>query len=268
MGYTTDFIGKLTITPELTDAQVAYINQFSNTRRMKRKASLCRNMHDPLRKAVGLPMGDGCGYFVGGLGSFGQDCDKSVLDSNSPPEGQPGLWCQWTVTKDSLEWNGGEKFYSYVPWLEYLIEHFFKRWNVTLNGQINWQGEERGDTGTILVQGNMVTASASNISDDEDREEEETGEWSFKITDDTMMNEDGCAISLKGDYESLICWDLKDHRWLCVVHRSDFYPCFKLFVADYSEADMASWINSTYKDMKVKRCTIKGITKDNHDRIV
>ena len=36
MGYTTDFSGKMTCTPKLTEDQIAYINLFSQTRRMAR----------------------------------------------------------------------------------------------------------------------------------------------------------------------------------------------------------------------------------------
>ena len=71
---------------------------------------------------------------------------------------KPGFWCQWVPTEDGwgLEWNGNEKFYNYVEWLEYLIEHFFKKWDVRLNGEIEWKGEESGDLGKIIVTDNVV----------------------------------------------------------------------------------------------------------------
>lgn len=47
--------------------------------------------------------------------------------------------------------------------LKYLIEHFFKRWKRTLNGKINWQGEDDGDQGIIHVKDNKVRAIADVI---------------------------------------------------------------------------------------------------------
>jgi hypothetical protein len=77
------------------------------------------------RQAAGLPLGREAAYFIGGGGFMGQDRDDSVLDYNVPPKDQPGLWCQWpTEDRTAIAWNGGEKFYCYVPWLRYLLEHF------------------------------------------------------------------------------------------------------------------------------------------------
>jgi hypothetical protein len=138
MGYTTDFSGELEIYPEITPEHRAYINQFSNTRRMKRNPDITLLLEDPYRDNVDLE-GDGYygvegGYFVNGDGVAGQARDASIIDYNSPPLGQPGLWCQWVVNDyNYLEWDGGEKFYNYTEWLDYLIEHFFEPWGYTLN---------------------------------------------------------------------------------------------------------------------------------------
>jgi len=154
MGYTTYFDGKLSIDPPLTKEQVNYINKFSDTRRMQRDPAKLANLPDPIREAVDLPLGVNGGYYVGSTCDFlsGQDRDE-VIQYNSPPSGQPGLWCQWVVSDDgsTLEWDGEEKFYEYGNWLRYLIEHFFSKWGRTLEGEISWQGEESDDRGVIYV---------------------------------------------------------------------------------------------------------------------
>jgi hypothetical protein len=123
-------------------------------------------------------------YFAKDDGNSGQSKDASIIDFNTSPgqlgygedydgvdrwtemqrrlknnECQPGLWCQWIVTEngEQLEWDGGEKFYEYVEWLNYLIAHFFSKWNVMLNGEISWEGENKNDTGKIIVIDNVVT---------------------------------------------------------------------------------------------------------------
>jgi len=71
--------------------------------------------------------------------------------------GMPGYWCQWIINDDGeLEWDGGEKFYAYDDWLNYLIKHFFEPEGYILNGEITFQGEDADDFGKICVTDNKV----------------------------------------------------------------------------------------------------------------
>lgn len=158
MGYTTYFDGQLAIDPPLSPKEVEYINKFADTRRMNRE-------NGP--------------YFVGGEGFKGQDAEADVIDHNSPPPEQPGLWCQWIVSEDgtTLEWDGGEKFYCATEWMEYIINHFLgqdpiaKKSNKhfdfleghTLNGEITATGEESDDNWKIVVEDNKVTEIQGHI---------------------------------------------------------------------------------------------------------
>lgn len=65
---------------------------------------------------------------------------------------------QWEPTEDGwgLQWSGGEKFYGYVEWLEWLIKYFFKPKGIILSGTLIYQGEEIGDVGQIKVNDNLV----------------------------------------------------------------------------------------------------------------
>lgn len=158
MGYTTDFTGCFTLDRQLDPLHHEYLTKFANTRRMKRSHfALCGN--DFLHVEVGLGVGTEGEYFVDGGGSHGQDREDSIVDYNSPPATQPGLWCQWVPTEDGneIEWDGGEKFYDYVKWLEYLIAHFLNRWGYTLNGRVHWRCERTEEIGTIVVEDNVVT---------------------------------------------------------------------------------------------------------------
>lgn len=160
MGYTTDFEGVLTLDKPLTEAQAEYLRKFNNTRRIKRDEGITQGLEDEVRMAAGLPVGDEGGFYVGSTAPYGQDRYDApgVLDSNQPPIGQPGLWCQWTIGEknDTIEWDQGEKFYSYHEWLFYLIEHFLKPWGYVVNGSIDWEGEDSSDVGTIVVVDNVI----------------------------------------------------------------------------------------------------------------
>ena len=80
MGYTTDFYGQFELDRPLAPKHAEYLNQFSETRRMKRNAGVAAKLPDPTREAAGLPIGTEGEYFVGAGGDFGQNSDESVLD--------------------------------------------------------------------------------------------------------------------------------------------------------------------------------------------
>lgn len=164
MGYTTDFKGSFNITPALKPEHKAYINKFSETRRYKRDAGITEMMADPIRIAAGLPIGVDGGFYVNHNRCdwpYTRDTRNSVVDYNEPPAGQPGLRCQWVANDEGVElsWDGSEKFYNYIEWLEYLINTFLEPWGYALNGEIKWYGEERADIGKIFVVANTVTWS-------------------------------------------------------------------------------------------------------------
>lgn len=185
MGYTTDFTGEFHLDHSLTPEHKAYLIAFARTRRMKRNSELTEKMPDPIRKAIGLPIGPEGAYYVGSDkdGNCGQSRTDDILDYNAPPgqigydpkipflkrmsknrerteKGtcQPGLWCQWAPNEDgtSIIWDGGEKFYEYVPWIVYLIKNFLEPWGYILNGIVEWQGEENEDSGVISIKNNTV----------------------------------------------------------------------------------------------------------------
>lgn len=161
MGYSTDFYGHFTVDPPLKAEHAAYLRAFNNTRRMKRDALKAALRPDPKREAVGLPVGDEAGYFVGEPPSRPIEMPKhavadDVVDYNTPPEGQPGLWCQWIPGPDgtTIEWDGGEKFYCYAEWLQYLLDHFLLGWGYKLGGVVEFQGEDFGDSGELEITDN------------------------------------------------------------------------------------------------------------------
>ena len=156
MGYTTEFEGQVKVVPPLNSAEVAFLTKFSETRRMRRERGP---------------------YYVDSDGFRGQSRDADVLDYNAPPDGQPGLWCQWIPTADgsAIEWDGGEKFYDSEEWMAYLINHFLRPGAVAastgdpqfaeftfdhvLNGHIDAQGQEMSDRWRLRVNHNEVSTA-------------------------------------------------------------------------------------------------------------
>jgi hypothetical protein len=143
MGYDSNFSGSFSLNKPLTEADKTFLKKFAETRRMKRKI-------------------DGYGvdgeFFVDGSGFNGDGDDSTIVDYNEPPRTQPGLWCQWIPNEDgtAILWDGGEKFYDYVKWIEYLIDKILKPRGYVLNGEVYWQGEEPEDMGCIVIKNNVV----------------------------------------------------------------------------------------------------------------
>lgn len=166
MGYSTDFTGKFSLSAPLTADQTAYLRKFNATRRMRRDAALTEREPDPMRVAVGLPVGVDGAYYVGSTAMCGQDfASPSVVNSNMPPHDQPGLWCQWVPTEDGtgIEWDGNEKFYQYTQWLNYLIVNFLAPWGLTISGKVRYQGEDHDDRGAIEIIAGVAIQTTDHI---------------------------------------------------------------------------------------------------------
>ena len=192
MGYSTDFGGSFQLSRPTTTVEKDFLDKLVETRRMKRDVNKLMEMFKgehgyPFAEDKTNPnqvygyMGE---YFVGGGGSMGRAQDDSIIDYNSASgeigwqdyKGdwvlkqklqdqlnndslkQPGLWLQWELSLDGTElsWDGNEKFYDYIEWLQYLIQHFFEKWGIKLNGEVEWQGEDSSDFGKIVVTDNVV----------------------------------------------------------------------------------------------------------------
>jgi hypothetical protein len=145
MGYSTDFEGKFTIDKPVDDETYKLLRGLATTRRMKRR--------------VDSKYGVDGEFYVEDLEDFGQKHTPDIIDYNTPPSTQPGLWCQWLIQKDkqTIEWDGGEKFYNYVEWIKYIINRILKPRGYIVNGRVEWYGEDRNDGGVIVVNNNAVS---------------------------------------------------------------------------------------------------------------
>ncbi len=84
----------------------------------------------------------------------------------------PGKYCQWVPNSspgyesDGISWDGGEKFYEYVEWARYIVEHFLAPWGYKLNGTIIWQGEQVGDVGMLIMKDNVLEVIEGRARDE------------------------------------------------------------------------------------------------------
>lgn len=173
MSYTYDLFGKLSISPPLTAAQVAYIQEFSGSYRHK-FAPKWQSWPNPLREAVGLPVGIDGEYISSAMGTgadFIENCME--VDTNTPND-QPSFQCCWTTNSKgtAVQWNKLRRTFAPTQWLEYMVEHFFIPWGVTLNGTVECHGEDKEDRTLIVVTNNSVRRAPKSEWDEYKAEKE------------------------------------------------------------------------------------------------
>ncbi len=138
------------------------------------------------------------------LREFEKIRDKSSWGTDPNYPNSPESYCQWEITEDGegLQWDGGEKFYDYVDWLEYLIKFFFAPRGYILTGQIEWNGEDKNDIGKITVLNNIVSTKEGKISYEK---QEKLNQKQFF----TMLD----FLSRYGGFNDLGDKEMKDELW-------------------------------------------------------
>ncbi|MBX0310401.1 MAG: hypothetical protein JHC31_01105 [Sulfurihydrogenibium sp.] len=125
---------------------ITLFNLMADSRRMKRDTSV-------IDYRVGYYGVDGV-YFVSkkSLCNFGQNHDESIIDYNVAPL-DLSLWLQWNFSiydeEIVIEWDGGEKFYDYEEWLDF-IHNSLLSIGLSFSGKIEYRGEDWDDMGAII----------------------------------------------------------------------------------------------------------------------
>ena len=75
-------------------------------------------------------------------------------------------YMQWVPAEslDAIVWDENEKFYEYLPLLEWLCQKWLKDRGIEANGELVWRGESSDDVGRIVVTANAVTSHPNDLS--------------------------------------------------------------------------------------------------------
>lgn len=87
----------------------------------------------------------------------------TLYESDGPypdQEGMPLGRLQWvpSFTLDAIVWDGQEKFYDYVEWMQWLLGWLTLK-GIVANGALYWSGENITDHGEIIVENSTVRVS-------------------------------------------------------------------------------------------------------------
>lgn len=157
MTHNTKFTGRFYFNQKVDSYTRELLEGLSKTRRMKRDIrKLSSHLMIRLDEAIQKYGIEGQLYFD--LRDYGQYFDNSIMDYNQPPKGQPSLWCQWELRSDSngdyLEWDGNDKFYCYIEWIQYIIDLTKDKYE--LNGTVSYINENFNDKGTINIERSTI----------------------------------------------------------------------------------------------------------------
>ena len=159
MGYDTDFTGSFDIDRPLDKETQKILKGLNYTRRVKRNPiKLAEELDITPIECIKL-YGEECEFYFNFDNEFGQTETGDIINFNTPPDCQPSLWCKWHYNEkdNTIEWDGAEKFYEYIEWIEYMIKNILELRDYKLNGSVTWEGEEGDDLGEISIRNNKVT---------------------------------------------------------------------------------------------------------------
>ncbi len=79
-----------------------------------------------------------------------------------------GFHCQWELIagegRTRINWDGGEKFYDYAYWLQYLVNVIRSEVpDVKVTGHIRWRGEDFDDIGTLYLDDNYLVHADKGV---------------------------------------------------------------------------------------------------------
>jgi len=152
VGYTTDFVGYVSVDPPLNRDECEYLSAFAQTRRWFRPEGPYVVLDNP----------------------YADEPHEDINRYNRPWPEEPSLWCPWQPCLDGrdISWDGLEKPYAPVKWMRYLIHHFIKpnalasktdlpcfsgfTFDHTVNGTIVGCRRDTGRLFAIEVRGNRV----------------------------------------------------------------------------------------------------------------
>lgn len=255
MGYTTEFEGHFITDRPVDEETYDLLRGLATTRRMKRD--------------IGAEYGTEGEFYIDGTGYRGQGRDGNIIDYNRPPSTQPGLWCQWLIQEDrqTIQWDGIEKFYNYVEWLEYIIERVLYPRGYSLSGKVRWQGERPTDAGTITAHGDCVSAitdtearwqSATNIRWDimrMQRRADELYDSLSKAGSDALAGRDGHRLE----------WE----EWQELLGSlSGLEMAYDGLVPDGMEDSIQEWYMSEYPEDSSSARIKEGVTFADLDDII
>ncbi len=82
--------------------------------------------------------------------------------------GQPESRCQWVVAPDKkhIVWDGNEKFYYYMEWLEYIVRNILEPKGYMVSGELMAEGEDvQNDVSKITVKNNKISRNVFSANE-------------------------------------------------------------------------------------------------------
>ena len=166
MGYDTEFEGSFKLSRRVTPDEFDYMRRFNFTRHEAFDVDKLIAEFGDSRGLKGLGYGERGEYYVSAIDGHCARENACIVRGGymyRPRHYQYGDEkeispnCHWKLTDDGMRlvWDGGEKTYDYIEWLDVTIG-IFEHWGITLSGSVNWHGDDDDDDGNITVLENRI----------------------------------------------------------------------------------------------------------------
>lgn len=157
------FQGSFNLTPGLSEAQASYLQAFLAVQHGFWPSEYVQQQADPLREAVGLPLGEDAAFYVGhysnGLKGRHPFINKHITISPGPGD-QPHCGnCPWQLSPDSSKLVPDKKKLAAMPlkWLGWLVSNILTTWKINVTGVASY------DDPCTSQEGRVVAESSHNI---------------------------------------------------------------------------------------------------------
>ena len=152
------FQGAFNLTPALSSAQTSYLQAFLAVQHGFWPLKYVRQQSDPVREAVGLPLGADAAYYTGhhsnGLKGRHPFIDK--YNTISPgPGNQPHCGnCPWQLSPDDRQLVPDKKKLAAMPlkWLGWLVKYIFTPWKINVTGVASYDDPCTSQEGKIVAE--------------------------------------------------------------------------------------------------------------------
>ena len=93
------------------------------------------------------------------------DIDGDLKYNGLSWDEQPSTYCSWCPTEDGdvITHDGSEKSSGNIFWIRHIVS-YLKEKGYVVNGEVEWEGDEAGDVGKIVVENNDVIIKKAKLT--------------------------------------------------------------------------------------------------------
>ena len=132
----------------------------------------------------------------------------NFLDDSDTIDNDPKVkdsWCCWDIYSDrkTISRNSSISTHNHIKWLQFLIDKFFKPWELIVSGEVKYRGKDWDTICRITVTDNCI--SIRNTIEEKDKKISELEKYIAYLEEHIKCSPDGeLALAAKEHFIKLI----------------------------------------------------------------